>query len=189
MRLLLLDNKSQYLDELIARLEGLGLELDVRRAPEAVDDRKYDGTIISGGVIPYRNLRETLKQYRCFLYNSDKPLLAVCLGLKIMAHCYGVRFRRLEKPEVGPTLIRFHKSYPLAPSRSEVLVYQDHIFELLDLPEFLENYGSSENCRIQAVKHRWKPQFGVQFHPERNDGNEGHLILENFAALCLEGGL
>jgi GMP synthase (glutamine-hydrolysing) len=188
LRILLLDNKSQYSGELIARLEGLGLKLDVQGRPEAVDDREYDGTIISGGAIPYRNLSETLKRYRHFLHNTNKPLLAICLGLKIMAHCYGGKIRKLGKPEVGSTLIRFHKNYPLAPSHSEMWVYQDHIFELFDLPEFLENYGSSENCRIQAVKHHLKPQFGVQFHPERDNSNEGHLILENFAEFCLKGG-
>jgi len=184
LRLLLLDNKSQYLNELIGYLQSLELKLEIREAPGTTGDKGYDGTIISGGAIPYVNLKEVLRRYRHLLNNSTKPLLAICLGLKIMAHCYGGRVRRMENPEVGLTLVRFSKPYPLSPSRSELLVYQDHVFELFDLPEILENYGSSEKCKIQAVKHRRKPQFGVQFHPERGDGNDGHLILKNFVELC-----
>ncbi|MEM3736912.1 MAG: hypothetical protein QXJ75_02305 [Candidatus Bathyarchaeia archaeon] len=188
MEILLLDNKSQYSGELTACLEDLGVELDIQSLPGAASEWEHSGVIISGGAIPHRDLSETLNQYQHLLNNLTKPLLAICLGLKIMAYCYGARIRKMETPEVGLTSIQFHKSYPLAPSRSKLIVYEDHIFELFSLPNILENYGSSEQCKIQAVKHKWKPQFGVQFHPEKNGNNDGHLIIENFVRLCYSGG-
>ena len=45
--------------------------------------------------------------------------------------------------------------------------------------------ASSESCEVEAIKHRCKPFYGVQFHPERTKINnekhyEGISIIENF---------
>ena len=58
------------------------------------------------------------------------------------------------------------------------------------LKESLGNAGflllaDSTSCEVEAVKHKTKPFYGVQFHPERiTIGNEkhleGHIVIENF---------
>jgi GMP synthase-like glutamine amidotransferase len=45
--------------------------------------------------------------------------------------------------------------------------------------------ADSVSCEVEAVKHKTKPFYGVQFHPERikikNETKpEGHRIIENF---------
>jgi GMP synthase (glutamine-hydrolysing) len=42
----------------------------------------------------------------------------------------------------------------------------------------------SDACINEAMKHKEKPMYGVQFHPEVS-GNFGHVLLENFACLVL----
>ena len=55
------------------------------------------------------------------------------------------------------------------------------------LKEDLDSAGfvllaDSDSCEVEAVKHKTKPLYGVQFHPERiNVANpEGHKVIENF---------
>ena len=104
-----------------------------------------------------------------------------------MGHCYGARTRRLEKEENGVVKVIFNKEYPLVPLRRELTVYETHFYEMISTGEILENYASSNVCKIQATKHKEKLQFAVQFHPEIHEGNEGRIILENFIKLCQKG--
>lgn len=59
--------------------------------------------------------------------------------------------------------------------------YADSFEDIFDI------YASSENCKIQAIKHKKRPIYGVQFHPEtsaREDvKKEGIKFLQKFAYL------
>jgi len=44
--------------------------------------------------------------------------------------------------------------------------------------------ASSENCDIQAMRHRDRPLFGLQFHPEVEHTQFGADIFRNFLKLC-----
>jgi GMP synthase (glutamine-hydrolysing) len=58
------------------------------------------------------------------------------------------------------------------------------------LKESLDKAGmkllaDSASCEVEAVKHKSKPFYGVQFHPERTSvksvsHQEGHRVIGNF---------
>ena len=58
------------------------------------------------------------------------------------------------------------------------------------LRESLDQVGlvllaDSNSCEVEAIKHKHKPFYGVQFHPERVDIKgeshlEGYKVIENF---------
>jgi GMP synthase (glutamine-hydrolysing) len=60
--------------------------------------------------------------------------------------------------------------------------YESHYCEIKILPPGFELLASSPECRIQAMRHRERPLFSTQFHPE--DYNErfpdGRTLLSNF---------
>jgi len=186
LKLLVLNNKSETLEQLLGFLEDRGLSYHVKTPMEPLSLQNYQGVIISGGVLPGGRYREMLEWYRRLLNSTLLPTLAICLGLRILGYCYGSRMRRLEKAEKGVVTLRFFREFPLTPGRKELTVYEDHDYELLSLLEPLENHASSPTSKIQAVKHKAKPLFGVQFHPEVAAGNEGSIVLENFVKLCSE---
>ncbi|RLI33570.1 hypothetical protein DRO53_05165 [Candidatus Bathyarchaeota archaeon] len=183
-RILILNNRSETLRELLEAFEKAGAQVEVKNPLENFQPEAYEGVVISGGVIPGSQRKKYLDWYCRLLSTVEVPLLAICLGLRILGYCNGSRMRRLHPAELGITRIFFHREYPLALGRRELLVYENHDFELLNLKEPFENYGSSERCRIQAVKHRDKPLFAVQFHPEVTKDNEGFLVIQSFVNLC-----
>lgn len=183
---MVLDNKSETLDKLINSLKNFKVEVDIKKPGEIFQFNSYCGIVISGGFLPGDRYRELLSWYKTFLREIQIPVLGICLGLRIFGYCYGARIRKMEKEENGVVKIFFHREYPLAPRKRELTVYETHLYELLSTGSYLENYGSSATCKIQAVKHKSKSQYAVQFHPEINKNNEGLIILENFVKLCIQ---
>jgi len=63
-----------------------------------------------------------------------------------------------------------------------VNVCESHYWELKELPEGFLLLASTPECRIQAIRHRDKPLYGTQFHPEAYDDAhpQGKEILKNF---------
>ncbi len=71
------------------------------------------------------------------------------------------------------------------------LCYESHYCEVKTLPPDFELLASTPECRIQAMRHRQRPLYGLQFHPEDyllepKRFSDGKRILENFFALARE---
>ncbi len=187
--ILVLNNRSESIEKLENSLENLNANITVKMPMEDFKHENYSGIIISGGFLPKDRYKEILNWYKQLITSAQIPILGICLGLRIIGYYYGARIRKLEKEENGIVKIYFHKEYPLAPSRKELTVYETHLYELISTGENLENYGSSDTCKIQALKHKNKKHFAVQFHPEIQEKNEGIIILEHFLRLCQKSSL
>src|SRR5690606_1375510 len=69
---------------------------------------------------------------------------------------------------------------PLAVIRYHSLVCQED-----SLPDCLEVTARTPEGLIMGIKHREKPIFGLQFHPESVGTREGSRIIENFLGMGL----
>lgn len=63
-----------------------------------------------------------------------------------------------------------------------------HYAEMKTLPHGFELLASSEHSKIEAMKHKEKPLYGLQFHAERYEEPffDGKKILENFEEIVQE---
>jgi GMP synthase-like glutamine amidotransferase len=169
---------------LIERVRETGASFEVIE-PESVkrsSAQGFDGVIASGGYLRAESYRTDLQAYSQLLEDLDRPFLGICLGLKILGHCYGARMRKIA-PAVGTYVVHFQREYVLAPGVRECTVYQSHRYELLQpLPEALENYATN-GSPVQAVKTRGTDRFGLQFHPELSE-KPARTIIQNFVSLC-----
>jgi GMP synthase-like glutamine amidotransferase len=127
-----------------------------------------------------------------FIRNCKVPLLGVCFGHQLLCYTFGAKTGSLQKPtcdkfeevkviQTGDILARFRmgQTVPLAEWHNDYV-----------LKERLEEAGfkllaDSPSCEVEAVKHKDKLFFGVQFHPERitigdETHPEGHKIFDNF---------
>jgi len=60
-----------------------------------------------------------------------------------------------------------------------------HYCEVKELPPSFELLASSAHCQIEAMRHRERPLYGTQFHPEAYEAPffHGRMLLENFAKI------
>ena len=123
---------------------------------------------------------------RCAEYlEQDIPVLGICLGLHVIARRFGGmvapgKLGGYGAVEVG---IRDHdrilQGYP-----DRVVVWASHQDEVVTLPAGFEVLASSGICPVEAIAHRDRPLFGVQWHPEVSHSFEGRRVYENFDAVC-----
>jgi anthranilate/para-aminobenzoate synthase component II len=66
------------------------------------------------------------------------------------------------------------------------MVRESHTCEIKQLPAEFELIATNENCPVQAMKHRQRPLWATQFHPEawHDEYPHGKVILQNFFRLA-----
>ena len=56
--------------------------------------------------------------------------------------------------------------------------------EVKRMPDDFELLATSDVCRVEAMRHRTKPIFGVQWHPEVYHSQYGEDVYRNFIEIC-----
>jgi anthranilate synthase component 2 len=62
-----------------------------------------------------------------------------------------------------------------------------HSLAITKLPDVLEVTARTEDGIIMGIKHKQRPIYGLQFHPESVLTPEGLKIIENFLRMAQEG--
>jgi len=116
------------------------------------------------------------------ILGETTPILGVCLGQQCIGHVFGgnvIRAPRLMHGKVSPidhqgTGIFAGLPNPFTATRYHSLIVEE------PLPAELEATAYTPEGELMGVRHRTKPIFGVQFHPESILTEHGHDILRNF---------
>jgi GMP synthase-like glutamine amidotransferase len=118
--------------------------------------------------------------------SCERPLLGICYGHQLLAHTFGATVRRDGRKHKGEEEVRrlapgglfegFPETFPMHESHEEVVVRDAAL-----LAAFEETAESSEGG-LEAVRHRERPLFGVQFHPEAS-GEPGLRLFGNFLGM------
>ena len=117
--------------------------------------------------------------------SSEVPILGVCLGHQAIGAAFGGNI--IKAPEVfhGKTSSIDHDGSLLfseIEKSYDVVRYHSLIIDMKTLPSELNVTAtlSDDNEIIMAVEHINRPIYGVQFHPESIDTNNGIKLIENF---------
>lgn len=187
-RIVLIDNYDSFTFNLVQRLGELGarchvvrndvLDLDGLRALEP------SKLVVSPGPCTPDEAGISIEAIRAFA--NEIPILGVCLGHQALAQALGGRVVRARTPVHGKAHVISHSGSGLfegLPDRLEVGRYHSLVVERESLPEELEVSATTEEGEIMALRHRTRPVFGVQFHPESILTPDGSRILSNFLAI------
>jgi GMP synthase (glutamine-hydrolysing) len=135
--------------------------------------------ILSGG--PASVFGKEAPQLDSRIFDLDKPVLGICYGLHSLLHHTGGKVNSSGQREYGyATLFIDHPGDLLAGLPDHIPVWMSHGDRVEELSPEWEVMGHSENGVIAAVRHRTKPFFGTQFHPEVQHTPDGGTILSNF---------
>lgn len=189
--LLVIDNYDSFTYNLVQYLGEMGEELVVRRNDQIsvgdIREMNPGAVVISPGPGVPADAGVTVDVIRqC---GEKTPILGVCLGHQAIGEAYGARVVRAAKLMHGKTSRIDHGGEGLfagIESPLEVMRYHSLVIDPASLPAELEVIATSvgDPGEIQAIRHRFHPVWGVQFHPESVLTSSGRALLRNFLTLA-----
>lgn len=189
-RILILDFGSQYTQLIARRVREVGVYSEIRPwdiSPEELTEFAPSGVILSGG--PESAIEADAPRAPRQLFDGDVPILGICYGMQTMAAQLGGAVQGSGVSEFGYAQIRSAGNDPLlhdirdhiAEDGTGLLdVWMSHGDKVSALPDDFELIAETDSCPIAAMKHRERPWFGIQFHPEVTHTLQGKRLLERF---------
>jgi len=192
MRVLVIDNYDSFVYTLNGYLLQLGAETDVVRndaiaaASLAETASRYDALLISPGPGTPAEAGVSIPLVHVAV-ETGRPLLGVCLGHQAIAEALGATVTHAEELMHGKTSRIVHDEsdfYDGVPRPFTATRY--HSLAVVDgtVPDSLEVTSRTEGGVIMGLKHRERPIFGVQFHPESVLTEGGYRMLGNWLAIA-----
>ena len=130
-------------------------------------EEKYDGLFISNGPGDPKMCKDTIKNLKK-AFEDDKPIMGICLGNQLMALASGADTYKLKYGH------RSHNQPVIqAGTNKAYITSQNHGFAIdnatltNDWQPLFINLNDNTN---EGMKHKSKPFFSSQFHPEATGG-------------------
>jgi GMP synthase (glutamine-hydrolysing) len=180
--ILVLDFGSQTAQLIARRVRDLQVFCQLVRhdlSADRIRELKPKGLILSGG--PASVYGETAPHADPKIFELGIPILGICYGMQWACQAQGGAVRPGKSREFGRTECRLLRPDDLTaglPEKSTVWMSHGDQVELLDA-EFIP-LAETSTCPFAAVKHRARPVYGLQFHPEVTHTEYGKTLLENF---------
>ena len=114
-------------------------------------------------------------------------MLGVCLGHQALAQAYGARIVRAPTLMHGKTSPILHDGRDLfreLPRPFEATRYHSLVADPASLPPCFEVSARTADDVVMAIRHRSRPQYGIQFHPESIMTTAGKPLLANFLEIA-----
>jgi GMP synthase (glutamine-hydrolysing) len=187
VKIYVIDNGGQWTHREWRTLRDL--EVDAKIVPNTMSFNdlskdEIDGLVLSGGA-PRIGLEDTLGNTAEYLEKADFPVFGICAGHHFMGRFFGGKVLPSKLPEFGKielTILKQNTIFEGVPEKS--IVWESHNDEISELPNNFEVLARSENCDNQAMKHKDKPFYGLQFHPEVEHTEYGEQIFKNLVKIC-----
>lgn len=139
----------------------------------------FDGIILTGSpqgddiVAHHAPFFQWIKHY-------EKPVFGICAGHHITGYLYDSELLRSQEPESGDFEVTVIQDDPLFNGLPKTIIVRQMHNDSITLPHDFELLATSSTCENQLMKHREKPLYTSQFHPEFYN----HELIVNFLQLC-----
>ncbi|WQV00531.1 glutamine-hydrolyzing GMP synthase [Helicobacter pylori] len=181
--IVVLDFGSQYTQLIARRLRESGIYTEIVPFFESVENiqkKAPKGLILSGG--PASVYAKDAYKPSEKIFDLNLPILGICYGMQYLVDFFGGVVAAANEQEFGKaTLEIIEDSVIFKGVKAKSLVWMSHMDKVITLPKGFTTIAKSPNsphCAIESNK-----VFGLQFHPEVIQSEEGGKILENFALL------
>ncbi|MBS3819885.1 gamma-glutamyl-gamma-aminobutyrate hydrolase family protein [bacterium] len=141
----------------------------------------YEGIILSGNSLEEENAVKRNIPYYQWIMDTEKAVLGICAGHQIIAKLFGSQIIHRKNKHMGMCDVFVDNPSPILNGCSKkFIVYHLHK-DIGRLPQVFMLLAHSHNNEVEVMKHRSRPIWGIQFHPEKT--KKGRLILKNFTKL------
>ncbi len=187
VRTLLVDNYDSFtynLYSLLSEVNGVPPVVVKNDIPwDVLNFDEFDNVVISPGPGRPTTSRDLGISARVVL-ETELPIFGVCLGHQAICQLLGGTVDLAATPMHGRISDVVHSGVDLfsgIPSPFAVVRY--HSLTVIALPEELEACAWTTDGIVMGVRHRTRPVWGVQFHPESISTQYGRELLANFRDL------
>ena len=181
-RILIFDFGSQYGQLIARRVREQHVFCQIVRntiSAERVRELNPKGIIFSGG--PASVYAPGAPTCDPKILDLGIPILGICYGMQLTAHLLGGKVLPANKREFGRAQCTVADTHGLlAGVPREMQVWMSHGDQVQAEGSDFVSLASTDTCPMAAVKHRTRPIFGLQFHPEVSHTPHGSQILRNF---------
>ncbi|KRN75940.1 glutamine-hydrolyzing GMP synthase [Weissella minor] len=183
--ILVLDFGSQYNQLISRRIRELGVYSELKPhtlTAEQIKEINPKGIVFSGG--PNSVYADGAFTIDPEIFELGLPILGVCYGMQLMAHMLpgGKVIAADNTAEYGETTVSITdpETVLFADTPAEQTVLMSHGDKIEAIPDGFEVVATSEQTPFAAMENRERNFYGVQFHPEVRQTENGMKILENF---------
>ena len=181
-RILVLDFGSQFAQLIARRVREQNVYCEIVRhdiSPEQILAHHPSGLILSGG--PSSVYESEAPQCDPGIFDLEIPVLGICYGMHLVCEHLGGKVDSTPTREYGRAMCEVFVDDPIfdgVPKESQVwMSHGDQVHQVSD--DFLP-LAQTGTCPVAAVKHKTRPVYGLQFHPEVTHSPHGSDMLKNF---------
>jgi GMP synthase (glutamine-hydrolysing) len=181
-KILILDFGSQYTQLIARRVRELRVYSEIHpfHMPVAdIQSFRPKALILSGS--PASIYQPNAPKPDPRILDLGLPVLGICYGLCVLTDFCGGEVSRAARREYGPAELLVDLAGDLfADLPPSPKVWMSHGDKVDVLPSVFQVLAHTHNSPYAAFRHKERPFFGVQFHPEVVHTPQGKEILANF---------
>lgn len=182
MKTLLIDNGSTLTKKLGELSPGEEVIVSYDEIPD--DLSAYSLILLSGSSkFPVYGNEDKFSRELNLIRSTNTPVVGICLGHELIAHAFNSPLTHFNKQHVGITTVNVIEKHFMFKDRGSFSVYENHQYGVTKVSDELIALAETDHA-IAVIKHREKPIYGFQFHPEHHA--EKQLGDEIFLALFKE---
>jgi len=165
------------------------LDYKTAQLHDVVLQKDPDITILTGSnfMLSKPDTRLVFQPEMDLVRRLDRPFLGICFGHQLIGAAYGS-----EVVDLGHNIREFKEikligNDPLFDGLpGSIGVSESHRQALNRVPEGFRHLAESATSQVEAIGHKTRPVYGLQFHPERSDEKHPHgrMIIQNFLKLA-----
>ena len=128
----------------------------------------YDGLFISNGPGDPSMLEATIQHISTAIKDGRTPIFAICLGHQLLARAAGAKTLKMKFGNRGHNIPCTHTT-----SGKCYITSQNHGYavDAMTLPsDWEELFVNANDESNEGIRHKTRPYFSVQFHPESTPG-------------------
>ena len=181
-RILIFDFGAQYVQLIARRVREHNVFCQIVRhdLPAArVAELRPTGLILSGG--PASVYEPGAPHCDPKIFDLGVPTLGICYGMQLVCQALGGEVKPHSTREFGRAQCHIKEPGGLFEGvPQDSVVWMSHGDQVQNANREFVQLATTDTCSFAAVKHRTRPVYCVQFHPEVSHTVNGSQILQNF---------
>jgi GMP synthase-like glutamine amidotransferase len=173
MKILLIDNNTEHRKALAKALANHEVEIQKYVPGAKFNYHDKDLVILTGGGGEGHEIDDKHSPGKLwyddemkFIRVCNKPILGICMGFEIIASSFGAKVDEMKEEIKGFKQLKTTKAGKNYFKKDSLRQYEAHKWRVRGAPKGFEVLARSETG-IEVIKHKKRPIFATQFHPEK----------------------